>query len=481
MTTSRTVARNAVLQGGAEVVGKVLSLALFAVMARELGEDGFGEFAFAFSLASLLIAISNPGTDSIVTREIARDRSVLPRMLWNALGIKGALGLLATALAVLIALAGGYGGEVQLAAGLLGLTMVAEVLQKALSATFLGLDDLGPTAQALVVQRLVTSVLAIAALVAGAGIVAVSGLFLAGAVIGLLWIALALERRIGRPAAAFTAGGARELFMVALPLGLSAVFTVVLFRIDTVLLAWLTDAATVGLYSAAYRLLDATLFISYALVAALFPVLSRLGRTTTPTVGEATTAAAKVLVAVLVPVAATFALFAEPIVRLLYGDAFAAAAAALRWLSGTIALFGLSYLGTVLMASQDRQGWVPWVTGACAVENVVLNLVLIPRFSLEGAAAATTITELTRCLVVAALTTSVVGALDARRIAAGPLLGLGAMVATRVAAGDGWAVLAVAGAAYVVVLVLAERRLFPLDVRLAREAVVRRRPSAAPG
>ena len=43
MAGIRTVARNAIAQGAADIVGKVLTLLLFAVLARQLGERAFGE------------------------------------------------------------------------------------------------------------------------------------------------------------------------------------------------------------------------------------------------------------------------------------------------------------------------------------------------------------------------------------------------------------------------------------------------------
>ena len=44
MSVSRVIARNTGVQAAADLLGKVASLAFYVVMARELGQGGFGDF-----------------------------------------------------------------------------------------------------------------------------------------------------------------------------------------------------------------------------------------------------------------------------------------------------------------------------------------------------------------------------------------------------------------------------------------------------
>ena len=55
---------------------------------------------------------------------------------------------------------------------------------------------------------------------------------------------------------------------MSLPFGLQDLFSVMLFRLDTVILSLMATQAAVGRYGAAYRLFEATLFITYALMGA---------------------------------------------------------------------------------------------------------------------------------------------------------------------------------------------------------------------
>jgi O-antigen/teichoic acid export membrane protein len=250
----------------------------------------------------------------------------------------------------------------------------------------------------------------------------------------------------------------------------------VLFRVDMLILSLLVGTVAVGLYGAAYRLLESTLVLSYAVAVAMLPTLSRLSRSSVPSLAEAYEGAAKVIALTLVPVGCTFALFAGALVDALYGAEYATAASALRLLGGAAALYGVSHLGLYVLIAQNRQRTVPWITAGVAVFNVSLNLLLIPRFSIDAAALVTSLSELTLAVLMTAAALRVTGRLSARRIVVGPLAGAAAMGAVALAAGGGLGALALALAAYAVTVFLVERRLHPGDLRLLADLV--RRPRA---
>src|SRR4051812_19207972 len=90
----------------ADVGGKVGSVVLFIVMARELGDAAFGVFTFAYALAALLTSLADFGQDKVLTREVARDPEALDSYFLNTLALKAVVAVpaLGLALAVLAAL-----------------------------------------------------------------------------------------------------------------------------------------------------------------------------------------------------------------------------------------------------------------------------------------------------------------------------------------------------------------------------------------
>ena len=135
-------------------------------------------------------------------------------------------------------------------------------------------------------------------------------------------------------------------------------------------------------------------------------------------------------------------------------------------------LYGIAYLSTSFLVAQDRQRVLPWIIGGVAAQNVILNLILIPEYSYNGAAVATTVSEATLALVATIFVVRETGALSARRMVLGPALACAAMTAVTLAIGETLATLAVAVVVYALALLASERLLYPADVRLVSNAVL---------
>jgi len=262
-------------------------------------------------------------------------------------------------------------------------------------------------------------------------------------------------------------------------IGLASAFGLVLFRADATILGLIKGDVAVGIYGAAYRLLESTLFLGYNVVTAAYPTMSRLDRSTSPTIGEAYEAALKALVVIFLPIGAFLVLFGGPFISLVYGDAFDEAENAVRLLGAAAALYPISYLSGYVLVSQDRQRLIPWITGAVAAENVVLNLLVIPHYSYDGAAAVTSLSELTHATAFLVVAMTVTGPVSPSRIGTGAAAGVAAMLAVALLAGSNLAGAAVAVALYPLVVLGVERLRHPDDVR-AITALVRARTSGGP-
>jgi len=464
VTSLATIGRNAVFSAGGDLISKIASLGFYVVMARELGRTGFGHYMFALSLTVLLTSLAGFGTDALLTRSVARDREALHDLFFNSVGLKVVLGVGLGAAAVGVSAANGYGAAVQLTTAILGVAAISDQVIKTFAATFLAYDDVRPSAAGMILQRFVTAAAGIAALVAGAGIVPVAVIYLGGSLLALAYVSRALIRREIRPRRELSVARARAVAKESVPFGLKLIFSTAIFRIDSTILSLIKGGAAVGLYSAAYRALESTLFVVYGLEAALFPTFSRLRRDSEPPVGSIYAVALKAVLALMTPVGLVFLLYAGPILRLLYGHDFGAAATAMEWLGGAAALYGVSFISSSLAVAQGAARQVAWATGLIMIENVVLNVIVIPHFSLNGAAAVTTITEITQALVLGALALRFTGAIPAMRIVAAPLIGSAAMVAVGLAAPRTVPLVAAALAAYVLAAIATERALYPADL-----------------
>src|SRR5688572_2511981 len=76
--TGTRAAKNVGVRALAEIVGKLATLILFGVMARELGETRFGIFIFALAYLGIVITPVGLGMDPYLLRVVAADRARAP-------------------------------------------------------------------------------------------------------------------------------------------------------------------------------------------------------------------------------------------------------------------------------------------------------------------------------------------------------------------------------------------------------------------
>ena len=472
MHETRGILTNTAWRAFADAASKVASIALYVVMARELGDAGFGVFTFALMYATLFTALAYFGQDAVLVREVARDRPLLGRYFGNTIALKLLLAVPVLLVALAILALVGASETTLLVTALLGLALTVEAALATVFAVFQAYERMRNIALVLIAQRFATAGVGIAALLAGAGVVAVAVIYVGGALLAVA-IGLALLRQVGRPRLEVSPPTWPALMTAAVPLGIAGVFGTILFRIDTIILAAFESTAVVGDYGAAYRLLEATLFLGWAIGGAVYPVLSRLDLS--ERLADVFEQSLKLTLTATLPLAVGAAVLADPLVETLYGTDFDEAAPALQLLAPSIVLFPIAYVTGLFLIARRRQRFVAVLYGLVTALNVLLNLVLIPAFSLNGAALTTSVTELVLVVPALVLGARLVGGLSWRRVVTGPAsaaLVAGALMA--VLASSFWLAVAAGGAAYLVVLAAVERLAFPADAR-AFSAFLRRR------
>jgi O-antigen/teichoic acid export membrane protein len=445
----------------ADVGGKVGSVVLFVVMGRKLGDEAFGVFTFAFSLVALTTALADFGQDKVLTREVAREHGLLDRYFLNTLALKLVVAVPALGAAVVALGLTGSSGQTATVVALLGAAVLVDLLTSTAYATFQAFERMEFVPIALITERFVTAAAGIAALLLGAGVVPVAAVFLGGALLAFVLALRLLVRHVARPKLRFEPRDWWPLMRVAAPIGLAGVAGVVLFRVDTVMLAAFKSDDAVGNYGAAYRLFESTLFLSWAVGAAAYPVYSRRSGEPLAGVYERTL---KLLVALVLPFAVGAAVLGDRVIEILYGDDFDTAGEALRLLSPAILFYAVAYLAGYLLVSQERPIVLTIVYVAVAAENVLANLALIPTYSLNGAAVGTSISEALAAVALAWAAWHAGGTVDLRRVFAGPVLAAGVAAAVMLSLRDEfWLAVSAGVLAYALALLAFERAVFPSD------------------
>ena len=216
---------------------------------------------------------------------------------------------------------------------------------------------------------------------------------LVAALLGLGLASVALRR--ARPSAMAHAKSAEERAVwraAAAFMLLIATAQVLMRRTDVLMLGWFADTTQVGIYTVASRVADLVSFALTAVNIIFAPTISALyARGDHTGLQASVTMTAWWVTVSALAIAMPLFILAEVLLRL-FGEAFVAGADALR-----ILLFGqlinaaagsVAYLMT--MTALERQA--AFIIVAAMIGNIALNAVLIPTFAMEGAAVANAIT-----------------------------------------------------------------------------------------
>jgi len=420
------VATNAIARAAGEAIAKVASLAFYVVMARELGTHGYGSYVFALALTGTLLIGSGFGTDELIARQVARDHTRQGWYLANTAGLKlvTSVGLLGIALAAVFI--GGYDADTRLAVLVVGLGVAAEVLAKSWHSVFQGRERLALISACLILQRTLTAVIGIAILLSGGGLVAAACVYLGASLVGLAAAEYCYRRWTPADRPTPTPAGGIEMLRGGFTIGLASLLFVLLLKMDVVLLSFLDSNAEVGLYSAAYRLIEGTQFLPWAFDAAMLPWLAR---TTGAQLRRGYMLGIKLQSTLLLPFGLMAACFSDLVINTLYGDEYADAGTVLALLGGTLALYGLQTFSSTLLIARDAPGLLVRAAGIVFVQNLVCNVIFIPLYGADGAAAVALSSGLLMTVLTVSAAAKRVGGLNLARAFSGPVVAGAALVA----------------------------------------------------
>ena len=174
-----------------------------------------------------------------------------------------------------IALLKGMALEVAAATVVIALAAGFEYQASTYFAVFQGVEKNHHVATSLIVNRISTTVMAVAVLAVGGGLLAVAAVVALGSLLGVGTAYLLMRTDVARPQLSVEPQAWPALVRTAFPLGLVTVLNQSLLRLNIVMLGFLASSAVTGEYGAASRLIDAMMFVPWAFGGAILPWFSR--------------------------------------------------------------------------------------------------------------------------------------------------------------------------------------------------------------
>jgi len=395
MSTRRRIFKNTAVLASADIFTRLIRFALAIVIARTLGPAGYGIYAFAFSFAEVYGIISDFGMSNLIIRDTSREKKYLARYVGNILFVETALSVIAYGFLFLLVGLMGLPQEQAVIVYIAVLAYMLTALSQIVRATFKAHEKMEYDATLNVIQQSVTVVLGITVLYFGYGLFALALAFVVGGLINLTASLALASTRFVRPKFKLERRFLTYLFKEAPSFGLIVLFTLIYYKISTLLLFFIQGDAATGWFNAAYTMAVSLTFLPAAFMGALFPVISTLHVSSRDLAKFVYNESFRYMLILGLPLAFGTTVLADKVIDITYGGQFYNSAGVLQIVIWSVALLFLNYVLTTTLTSINLQRVVMYATGLGVAVNIILNLLIIPTFSYIGASYVMVATELT--------------------------------------------------------------------------------------
>ena len=359
---------------GCKLIKAVLTLVTTMITARYLGVSDFGVINYAAGLVAFVVPIMKLGIDSVLVHQIVEK----PDAEGEIVGTSIVLNLISAFLCIL-----GIGAFVCIANRGEEETIIVCVIYSVLL-VFQAVEMLQYWFQAKLMSKYSSMAMLFAYI-----IVAASQILMIVFKVNIYWFALSYSidylfislilliayAKKGTQKFKFSFKRAKELFSISKYYIVSSLLVTVFSQTDRIMLKLMIDSEATGIYSAAATCAGMTSFIFAAIIDSMRPVIFQVAKDEDKTLfHKRMTELYSVIIYFSLIQCVVITLLSPIIIKIMYGEEFAASVNALRivvWFTT------FSYLGSVRnvwMLAENKQKYLWIINLSGALGNVILNL-----------------------------------------------------------------------------------------------------------
>lgn len=412
--------RNTMYAMGGEISQIVLVFLWGIFVPRYLGAENYGIYTYVMSIVTFVTVLVDFGMSTFAVRDIARNPERAETLLPTLLGIRCTMGFLflsAIFFATHVFDFGESGGPLRL----MGLLLIIEPLAVHI-VIFRAREQLKYVAMVQIANRGVMLIALPVAFIFDAGITGVILVRILGSVttVALIWLIAA--KKYSHLKYRFGMSGWPDMFKMSLPFVGTSLIWEVFNRIDQVLIPYFDTWEANGCYGVAVAIISITYVIPKAANAILFPYFSRQQVNSNEKLIAGSMELYRYLGIVSFGLVVFVAMPAAEWIEMIWGEEFTAGAGALIVLAFGVPFAFLQNIHTPVLYSHNKERLIMLFTAVSVVMDIVLDILLIPRMGIEGAALATAATHAVFYFLNLVVFLRVLGPVPIVRILAGPAL-----------------------------------------------------------
>ncbi len=394
MSTTRQIAHNTIIQMIGKIVSTGLGFLAIAMMTRYLGVEKFGWYVTAISFLQFAGILIDFGLIPVTAQMLGEGKHDKTKLFQNLLSFRFFSALIFLGIVPCIAFFFPYPIEVKITIAFSSLSFFAISINQVLTGFFQTELKMHLAALGEFIGRIVLVAGLFFMIKMGSEFLPIMILIVISTIAYTLAL-LIFARKYIQLGFRFDRKIWASIITKMWPITLSIIFNVVYLKGDILLLSFYKSQTEVGMYGAAYRVIDIVTQIAMLTMGILLPLLAGSFARKAKEEFKANYERAIILMLMLgIPMAIAMFVLAAPIMNLIAGDKFLAAAYPLRILS--LAVFGL-FIGAIYghtAVALDRQKQTMIIYISAAVLTLIGYLIFIPKYGMIGAAWMSVFSEL---------------------------------------------------------------------------------------
>ena len=391
MFSANKITKNSSIIFFNRLINPIITVVLVIYVARYLSVEDMGKYSFIRSYFSIFMVIASFGLQRPLIRDMAKNQKSAGVYFFNSALLGFVSSIVMIGIASVIVNVANYSADVKTGVYIISFSLLATTMNEYCQAVFAAFEKFGQNTIIILFSSVLRTVAAILFLIFGYGIFALITVILVANFIELFLKLVVVKKMIGRIPLNIDPLFQKNLARMIPTFTLISALSVIYWRIDILMLSKMMTMVDVGIYAAAYRLMETCKGLPLSIARAMFPGLSQICGSDAARAKETTKKVLKWTAIIIFPLAAGTSILSDEIIFFFYKTKFMASVPVLQILIWTIVPYGFAMILANLLVASNLQKYDLYVNLLSFGLNLVLNYFFIKKFSYLGASYATII------------------------------------------------------------------------------------------
>jgi O-antigen/teichoic acid export membrane protein len=377
-----------------QIIASICAFVWTILMARYLGVEKYGIVGFAISFTAILGMLDDLGISAHIVRHIATNYDSAPKYLGNAIPVKLLFSTVKIILSIIILLILGMNELTITITLLFSIEMIFKSYIALLNGTFQSFEIGKYQGIGNIILNVTTLIFILLTVYTDLGIYGITFSYIIANLITTAYAYYILKREVVTPEYEIDWEFCRRITKLSIPFVVTGILYTLYYSIDVIMLTNIVGDYATGIYNATYKLISVLTLFYGIYTAVIYPVMSKFFKSDKKLLLISFEKSIKYLMLIIIPLAISTVIYSADIIQLIYGNQYSDAASVLSILIWTVCLLFISGAGNTLLNASYKEVTVTKIYAIAAAFNIILNFILIPYMSYNGAAITTVLSDI---------------------------------------------------------------------------------------